>query len=86
MGRKRQRQESTKSEDSSSDSDAEPVAIRRSEAEESEPKKSKWTNKQRVLVFGCRGLSFRDRHLVINFFFLNFSNVITTTTIFTIIY
>ena len=85
MGRKRQRQESTKSEDSSSDSDAEPVAIRRSEAEESEPKKSKWTNKQRVLVFGCRGLSFRDRHLVFQFF-LNFINVITATTIFTIIY
>ena len=67
MGRKRQRQDSAKS-DSSSDSDAEPVAVRRSEEEVSEPKKSKWTNKQRVLVFGCRGLSFRDRHLVISIF------------------
>ena len=60
MGKKRQRQQS--SDDSSSDD--EPVTVRRSEEEEPEPKKSKWINKQRVLVFGCRGLSFRDRHLV----------------------
>ena len=25
---------------------------------------AKWTNKQRVLVLACRGLSFRDRHLM----------------------
>ena len=25
---------------------------------------AKWTNKQRVLVIACRGLSFRDRHLM----------------------
>ncbi|XP_046407859.1 ribosome biogenesis protein BRX1 homolog [Ischnura elegans] len=28
------------------------------------PKKVKWTNKQRVLVFGTRGISYRDRHLM----------------------
>ncbi|XP_045585344.1 ribosome biogenesis protein BRX1 homolog [Procambarus clarkii] len=27
-------------------------------------KKGKWMNKQRVLVFGSRGMSFRDRHLM----------------------
>lgn len=27
-------------------------------------KKKKWTNKQRVLIFGSRGLGFRDRHLM----------------------
>ena len=62
MGRKRQR-ENAKEEESNSDSD-EPVSVRRSELEEPQPKKSKWINKQRVLVFGCRGLSYRDRHLV----------------------
>ena len=25
---------------------------------------SKWINKQRVLIFGCRGLASRDRHLM----------------------
>jgi ribosome biogenesis protein BRX1 len=68
MGKKRQRQNST--DDSSSDD--EPATIRRSEEEEPEPKKSKWTNKQRVLVFGCRGLSYRDRHLVKNEVFNEF--------------
>ncbi|KAK7069402.1 Ribosome biogenesis protein BRX1, partial [Halocaridina rubra] len=29
-------------------------------------KKTKWTNKQRVLIFGARGLSFRDRHLMLD--------------------
>ncbi|EDW85356.1 uncharacterized protein Dwil_GK10567 [Drosophila willistoni] len=28
------------------------------------PKKEKWINKQRVLVFGARGISHRDRHLM----------------------
>ncbi|XP_071444067.1 ribosome biogenesis protein BRX1 homolog [Hetaerina americana] len=28
------------------------------------PKKVKWTNKQRVLVFSTRGISYRDRHLM----------------------
>ena len=60
MGKKRQRQNST----DESSSDDEPSTIRRSENEDPNPKKSKWTNKQRLLVFGCRGLSFRDRHLV----------------------
>lgn len=26
--------------------------------------KGSWTNKQRVLIFGCRGIGFRDRHLM----------------------
>jgi len=29
-------------------------------------KKGKWINKQRVLIFASRGISFRDRHLMIN--------------------
>jgi ribosome biogenesis protein BRX1 len=61
MGRKRQREAKVESDSSSDD---EPAPVRRSELEEPEPKKSKWINKQRVLVFGCRGLSYRDRHLV----------------------
>ncbi|XP_068219116.1 ribosome biogenesis protein BRX1 homolog [Palaemon carinicauda] len=28
------------------------------------PRKKKWTNRQRVLIFGSRGLSFRERHLM----------------------
>ncbi|XP_064090015.1 ribosome biogenesis protein BRX1 homolog [Macrobrachium nipponense] len=28
------------------------------------PKKKKWINRQRVLIFGSRGLSFRERHLM----------------------
>ncbi|KAI0225494.1 hypothetical protein LSAT2_023740 [Lamellibrachia satsuma] len=27
-------------------------------------KKAKWTNKERVLVFSSRGISYRDRHLM----------------------
>lgn len=61
MGRKRQREAKVESDSSSDD---EPAVVRRSELEEPEPKKSKWINKQRVLVFGCRGLSYRDRHLM----------------------
>lgn len=26
----------------------------------------KWINKQRVLVFASRGITFRDRHLMLN--------------------
>jgi len=40
-----------------------PPAVRQSE-EEPEVKQSKWINKQRVLIFGCRGLASRDRHLM----------------------
>lgn len=29
-------------------------------------KKSKWTNKRRVLIFSCRGISYRARHLMTN--------------------
>ncbi|XP_053650300.1 ribosome biogenesis protein BRX1 homolog [Cherax quadricarinatus] len=34
------------------------------DSDEPVKKKPKWTNKQRVLVFGSRGMSFRDRHLM----------------------
>ena len=40
-----------------------PPPVRQSE-DEPEAKKSKWINKQRVLIFGCRGLGSRDRHLM----------------------
>lgn len=30
-------------------------------------KKGKWTNKERVLIFSSRGISFRDRHLMKDF-------------------
>lgn len=33
---------------------------------ENEPRKGKWINKQRVLIFASRGISFRDRHLMVN--------------------
>ncbi|XP_067003290.2 ribosome biogenesis protein BRX1 homolog [Anabrus simplex] len=33
-------------------------------SDEPPPKKVKWINKQRVLVFGSRGISHRDRHLM----------------------
>lgn len=36
------------------------------DSDEPVQKKGKWTNKQRVLVFGSRGLSYRDRHLMEN--------------------
>lgn len=28
--------------------------------------KQRWTNKQRVLVFASRGITFQDRHLLLN--------------------
>ena len=28
------------------------------------PQGGKWTNKQRVLIFGSRGIGYRDRHLM----------------------
>lgn len=38
----------------------------KSERHSDEPviKKTKWTNKERVLIFSSRGISFRDRHLM----------------------
>ncbi|GBM63310.1 Ribosome biogenesis protein BRX1 [Araneus ventricosus] len=33
---------------------------------ENEEKRGKWINKQRVLIFASRGISFRDRHLMTN--------------------
>lgn len=36
------------------------------EVQENHPKKAKWINKQRVLIFASRGISFRDRHLMNN--------------------
>ena len=28
--------------------------------------KGRWTNKQRVLVFASRGITYQDRHLLLN--------------------
>jgi len=68
MAKKRQRKQSESSESSSdSDQDSSKQLKLDSEIEtvkEELPRKEKWKNRQRVLVFGCRGLSFRDRHLV----------------------
>ncbi|XP_054713810.1 ribosome biogenesis protein BRX1 homolog [Uloborus diversus] len=36
------------------------------ESESGQVKKPRWVNKQRVLVFASRGISFRDRHLMNN--------------------
>ncbi|XP_076355184.1 ribosome biogenesis protein BRX1 homolog [Tachypleus tridentatus] len=35
-------------------------------SDEPPPKRGKWTNKQRVLIFASRGITFRDRHLMQN--------------------
>jgi len=40
------------------------VPLSRSSEEEPAAKKAKWTNKERVLVFSARGISFRGRHLL----------------------
>jgi len=67
MGKKRPRssvQEKSSNVGSGGESNDElPPPVRQSE-EEPEIKKSKWINKQRVLIFGCRGLASRDRHLM----------------------
>jgi hypothetical protein len=68
MAKKRQRKVSESSE-SSSDSEQENASKQikvddEEDVKEELPRKEKWKNRQRVLVFGCRGLSFRDRHLV----------------------
>jgi len=60
MGKKRQRQDSEASEVD----DQPPPATRFSEEDDKEVKQSKWINKQRLLIFGCRGLGHRDRHLM----------------------
>ncbi|XP_023228719.1 ribosome biogenesis protein BRX1 homolog isoform X2 [Centruroides sculpturatus] len=41
-----------------------PPAVRSSD--EPPVKKGKWTNKQRVLIFSSRGITYRDRHLMQN--------------------
>ena len=64
MGKKRPRASVDKPDVESKDSTEElPPPVRQSE-DEPESKKSKWINKQRVLIFGCRGLGSRDRHLM----------------------
>jgi len=40
------------------------VPLTRSSEDEPVTKRSKWTNKQRVLVFAARGINFRGRHLL----------------------
>jgi len=63
MGKKRARKDS---EESSDGEEQPPPATRFSEQDQEEDtkKSSKWINKQRVLIFGCRGLGHRDRHLM----------------------
>jgi len=61
MGKKRQRQDS---EPAKADDDQPPPATRFSEEDDNDAKQIKWINKQRLLIFGCRGLGHRDRHLM----------------------
>ena len=66
MGKKRPRNstEKNKADNAAKTATEElPAPVRQSE-DEPEAKKSKWINKQRVLIFGCRGLGSRDRHLM----------------------
>ncbi|XP_069703321.1 ribosome biogenesis protein BRX1 homolog [Periplaneta americana] len=60
-GMKRKLKEVTNTDDPDSDSEV-PPKIRFSD--EPVPKKEKWINKQRVLIFASRGISHRDRHLM----------------------
>lgn len=52
-----------KDSDESSDEDIPPLKETRI-SDEPVPKKTKWTNKQRVLVLCARGINHRDRHLM----------------------
>jgi len=61
MGKKRPRKYS---EESSGGEEEAPPATRFSEQDQEEKTRTKWINKQRVLIFGCRGLGHRDRHLM----------------------
>ncbi|XP_022693530.1 ribosome biogenesis protein BRX1 homolog [Varroa jacobsoni] len=49
----------------SSDSEAEVPLTRKSD--ETFKRKYKWTNKQRLLIFASRGITYRDRHLMNSF-------------------
>lgn len=59
MTKKRKAPEASKNDGS----DSKEVASTRM-SDEPVNKKAKWTNKERVLVFSSRGISFRDRHLM----------------------
>jgi len=63
MGKKRQRKNSEES-GSSDEENQLPATTRFSEEDQEKKVKTKWINKQRVLIFGCRGLGHRDRHLM----------------------
>ena len=65
MAKKRSRStvDKTKTDAAKNSTEELPPPVRQSE-DEPEAKKSKWINKQRVLIFGCRGLGSRDRHLM----------------------
>uniref|UniRef100_A0A182JBQ1 Ribosome biogenesis protein BRX1 homolog n=1 Tax=Anopheles atroparvus TaxID=41427 RepID=A0A182JBQ1_ANOAO len=52
-----------KDSDESSDEDIPPLKDTRT-SDEPVPRKTKWTNKQRVLVLCARGINHRDRHLM----------------------
>lgn len=62
MGKKRSRQEVVEA--TKENEEVPTVRYMEEEENEPEPKKTKWINKQRVLVLGFRGLSYRDRHLM----------------------
>lgn len=54
------------SEKESSETPAEVVPPLTRRSDEPPLKKTKWINKQRVMVFASRGITFRDRHLMVN--------------------
>ncbi|RWS24550.1 ribosome biogenesis protein BRX1-like protein [Leptotrombidium deliense] len=64
---KRKRDSKTNSDKLNGDSKADEVEMPEYRFSDDVPvKKMKWTNKQRVLVFASRGVTFRDRHLLLN--------------------
>nr|CAG4644025.1 EOG090X07MB [Lepidurus arcticus] len=70
MGKKRSRSIEKKSLKKGAKTDSVPVEpvvalpLERKSSDEPAPKKAKWTNKNRVLVFSARGTTQRDRHLM----------------------
>lgn len=63
LKRKRKQDSTDENEEKENDSDAELPKPKRM-SDEPIPKKTKWINKQRVLVFATRGIGHRDRHLM----------------------
>ncbi|ELU18890.1 hypothetical protein CAPTEDRAFT_210368 [Capitella teleta] len=63
MGKKRKHV----SVEESSDSEEERVLPSTRSSDEPTKKKTRWSNRERVLIFSSRGVSFRDRHLMKDF-------------------